>query len=288
MARNGNHTQTDLFGYLDYRRFLKDVSAELREKKQLNVRSFASQAGLKAPGYLKMVIDGKRNLTFKSTEKFCQALAISGKKKIYFEKLVLYNQTTDPNLKKNYLEELIKLLPRSSDFTLEKRHGRYFSQPYYVCIREMVVLKNFKEDFKWIARRCFPQISPAQVKEAIKVLLELGLLRRDVEGKLAQTGDFIKTEDKNAQIMEAYHFHEAMIDKARQALGLLAQNERNFYALTLPLSKELFEEVVSDFYEFRDRVVGKIAAKKKDFDEVYQINFQFFPLTKKREEESNE
>lgn len=277
--------ETNVFDYLDYRRFLKDVTGELKTKDQFNVRYFAKRAAIKAPGYLKMVIDGRRNLTVSSASKFGKALELSGREKLYFEKLVLYNQSADPDLKKKYLEELIHLLPRSSQFILEKRQGRYFSKPHYVCIREMVTLKDFKEDYKWIAKRCFPPIGPQEVKEAVDVLLELGLLRRDGDGKLIQAQDFIKTEDKNTQLIEAYHFHEVMIDKARHALGHLPQNERNYYALTLPLPKALFDEIVNAFYKFRDDVVARVNQRGTSPDEVYQINFQFFPLTKRREEE---
>lgn len=276
--------KTDVFRYLDYRRFLMDITQELREKANFNVRLFAKKAGLKAPSYLKMVMDGRRNVTVETAHKFCRALEVTGRQELYFEKLVLYNQTTDPDLKKRYLEELIILLPRSPHFVLEKQQSRYLSRPHYVSLREMVVLKDFKEDYKWIAERLNPPISPQEAKEAVQALLELGLLKRDQAGKLMQAQDCILTEDKNTKLVQAYHFHEAMIDKARHALGHIPQKERNYYCLTLPLPLEMFDEIVKAFYEFRDKIVNLASQGGKNFDEVYQINFQFFPLTQKRED----
>lgn len=272
-----------IYSYLDYRSFLRDYTAELKLTRRFRVRDFAQQAGIKAPGYLKMVIDGQRNLTADTAEKFCRALGLTGRARSYFRALVSYNQGTDPDLKRQAFQDLTRLRPRTSTFQSTARENRYFSRPYYVCIREMVALKDFQEDPKWIARRCFPTISPAQAKEAIETLLELGLLKRDRRGRLQHTEDFLQTDDVQTQAAETYHFHEAVLDKARHALTQLPQDERNYYALTVPLPRALYQEIMQDYYAFRDRLLKKIAASSADFDEVYHINFQLFPATRKKE-----
>lgn len=273
-----------LFKYLDYRQYLAELTSALKQEKKFNLRRFAREAGIKAPGYLKMVTSGKRNITLETAQKFCRALNIKGREKVYFEKLVLYNQTTDPDLKKEYFDELVALRPRSAHFVVEKKQNRYFSRPYYVVIRELVSLKDFKEDYKWIAKRCQPRISPAEAKEAIEALLKLGLLARDSSGRLKQTKNFIQTEDRDTQVAEAYHFHEAVLNMARHSLAELKQEERNYYALTLPLPKKMFGEIIDEFYEFRDRILNRAQENKEKPEEVYQINFQLFPVTKKEGE----
>lgn len=276
----------DIYSYTNYREYLRDLSAALKAARQFNLRDFAKKAAIKAPGYLKMVIDGRRNLTVQTIHKFCRALDITGRQREYFESLVIYNQTDDPDLKREYFDKLNRLRPRSQDYVMEKRQNRYFSRPHYVTIREMVLLKDFREDPKWMARRCFPVISPAEAKEAIDTLLELGLLKRDAAGKLLQAEDFVRTDDINTQAIEAYHYHEAMLDRARHALAKLPQKERNYYALTIPMPKALFDEIITDFYEFRDRIRVKVEQAHGNLDDVYQINFQFFPATKKEESKS--
>lgn len=275
---------TDVFDFLDYREFLKKHAAELKQKNRLTLRQFASKAGIKAPGYLKMVIEARRNLSHKTAQQFAKALRLNEKEADYFVTLVRYNQTTHPDQKKKDFEKLNKLLPRSRTFLKEKKENRYFSRPYYACIREMVALSDFKDDPKWIARRCIPPISPGQAREAINTLLDLGLLKRNQDGRLVQTESFVHTNDKNTQAIETYHYHQAMLDKACVALGELPQEQRNYYALTLPLTKELFHEIIDDFYEFRDRMVKKANECRRTPDEVYQINFQLFPVTRKRKD----
>jgi uncharacterized protein (TIGR02147 family) len=276
-------TTTSIYDYLDFRKFLTDYTRALKNKRAFNLREFASKAGIKAPGYLKMVIDGRRKLTVKTAQKFAAALELETKEKRYFISLVQYNQSTDPDLKKELFAHLIKLRPRSAYYQKQKRNNLYFSSPHFVTIREMVTLKGFKEDPKWIASRCFPKISPSEAKEAIEDLLAMSLLQRDDEGKLIQSEEFIQTEDIQTQIAEAYHYHESVLDKARHALTVLPQDERNYYALSLPLPKHMYDEIIKDFYEFRDKIVDKIQKSQDDFDEVYQVNFQLFPLTMKKE-----
>lgn len=272
---------TEIFDYVDYRKFLSDRVMKLRGDPSFNVRSFAAQAGLRAPGYLKMVIDGKRNLTVDTIEKFCRALAIQGRERLFFEKLVLYNQATDPDLKCQYFNDLTLLKPRSRGNLPDSRLNRYLGNPHYAMIREMVALRDFREDAKWIARRLSLPLRPAEVREAIEVLLTLGLLRRTKGRKLEQAAGMVQTEGRDTQSAEAYHFHESVLNLSRRALAVLPQEERHFHAMTLPLPKKMFPEIINEFYLFRDRVMARANQLGVAPDEVFQTSFQFFPLTKK-------
>lgn len=276
--------EPSIFDYLDYRMFLQDKTSYLKTEKKFNVRLFAKNAKLKSPGFLKMVIDGARDITPETAHKFAKALSLTKQEENYFTELVNYNQESDPTNKHVLLDQILKARPRTQTYLLEQKHNRYFSKPYYVCIREMVALTDFNEDPKWIASRCFPKIKPSQAKEAIKTLLELGLLERTPSGSLKQSAGFLQTEDQVKAGIEIYHYHEAIIDKARHALGLLPQEKRNYFALTLPIPNDFYPEIVEELKQLRDKLAKKIEekAKSEPLDEVFQINFQFFPLTQRR------
>lgn len=273
---------TDIFSYLDYRLFLKDLIKELKKKKKYKVRAFAFKAGIRTPGYMKMIIDGKRNLTLKMAQSFSRALGIKGREKIYFEKLILYNHEKDPDLKKEYFDDLMALKPRTDQHTLDKKQYRYFSRTYYACIQEMVALPDFNEDPKWIAERCYPPIRVSQAKEALETLIELGFVKRGPDGRLFQTERLIQTEAKNTQIAETFHYHESVINKARKALSAFDQHERHCLAVTMPLNEQLYQRIVEESCGFRDRII-KLVQEESGGGEIYQMNFQLFPMTKKKE-----
>lgn len=271
-----------IFDYLDFREYLRDLAAYLKAAEGFRLETFAKKAGLKSPGFLKMIVDGVRRMTPETTKGFARAFGLTGKERLFFLELVTYGQSEDPDEKKKAHERLIKLTPRSATYASEKKYDRYFSAPHYVTIREMVMLPDFIEDDWWIAKRCFPKISPDEARKAVAMLLELGLLRRNADGKLEQAGEFIKTEDAVRESVAIYHYHEAALDRARKALGVFPQEERSYYALTLPLTKELFREIEKEFYEFRDRMAAKVEqSAPKGFSDVYQIGFHMFPVTKK-------
>jgi len=281
-----NKEKPKIYQYLDYRLFLQDLIDHIKQvSPAFTLKSFAQKAGLKSLGLLKMVMDGDRRLTLDTLQGFCMALDIKGKEKNYFETLVRYNHTDNPDAKRDFFEELSRLRPRSQQFTLEKKHHRYLTNDYYVTLREMVMLHDFKEDDAWMASRCAPPISSQLAREGIDTLLELGLLKRDENGRLIQSKGFVHTPDGKTTAIEAYHFHDAVLSKARHALGYLKQDQRQFYALTLPLPKELAGEIIDDFYRLRDKIVEKASQAGLKYDEVYQMNFQFFPTTLKKDGE---
>jgi len=52
-----------VYAYLDYRAFLRDYYAERKAaSRAFSYRAFSKRAGVSAPNYLKLVIDGKRSL----------------------------------------------------------------------------------------------------------------------------------------------------------------------------------------------------------------------------------
>ena len=55
-------------------------------------RSFARAAGFSSPNYLKLVIDGQRNLTAEMAARFAQACGLLGSAADYFCTLVAFNQ----------------------------------------------------------------------------------------------------------------------------------------------------------------------------------------------------
>ena len=69
-----------VFDYLDHHKFLKDY---FEEKKAhcpfFSYKYFAQKAGFSSPNFLKLVIDGKRNLTKDSVFKFCKAMGLNKK-----------------------------------------------------------------------------------------------------------------------------------------------------------------------------------------------------------------
>ena len=103
----------DLFHTTDYRHYLRDwVAAARSSKKGFSFRIFAARAGLGAPGYLGMVIQGKRNLGESGLERFMNGMKLMGAERLYFRNLVLWNQAETDDERSLY-EGKLALLRKS-------------------------------------------------------------------------------------------------------------------------------------------------------------------------------
>src|SRR5690606_4572701 len=85
----------DVFRYHDYRSFLADFyDAKKRRTQGFSYRAFSRAAGLGAPNYLKLVIDGQRNLTPTMAQRFASTCGLGREACEYFGVLVTFTQAT--------------------------------------------------------------------------------------------------------------------------------------------------------------------------------------------------
>jgi len=67
--------QVTIFEYDNYRAYLRDLYKFYKETKpHFSYRYFPQKAGFRSPNFLQLVIEGKRNLSPESIEKFTNAL----------------------------------------------------------------------------------------------------------------------------------------------------------------------------------------------------------------------
>lgn len=87
----------DVYDYLDYRAFLRDYyTARKGQGRGFSYRQFSRMASLRSPNYLKLVIDGDRNLSAAMAERFAAACGLEGEALTYFVDLVALDQAKTP------------------------------------------------------------------------------------------------------------------------------------------------------------------------------------------------
>lgn len=269
----------DIFKYLDFRHFLKDFYQKKKEKKgsSFSFRSFARDAGLSSPNFLKLVMEGKRNLGLKGIVQFAKALRLNKQETTYFENLVHFNQASSDAERNKWYRQLATSKRFREIREIERDHFDYFSHWYCPAIRELVLLDNFKENPEWIANKLRPRITTKQVEETIKLLLRIGFLKRDKQGCLVQSERNITTAREVASLAVA-NFHRQMIKKAADSIELTLPKKRDISSLTLAISEEKFKEAKRRIQEFR-RELNVLLSDDEKSDAVYQINFQIFNLS---------
>lgn len=267
-----------IFSYLDYRLFLKDRFADLKSSRRgVSHRSLSLKAGFSSPNFLKLVMDGKRNLTEASIPKVGIAFELDEKEFNFFAKLVAFNQAKSIDKKEPAYHELKKLRADLPLRRVEHSQFEYFERWYHVAIRELVGLSSFQEDPNWIRRHLQGKVSLPQIRQSIRLLERLGFVRRDEQGRLVSSAGSLSTGDEVASV-GIYRYHEAMLKKAQESLRATKPQHRDISSVTVSVSREKFQALKQRIQAFRKEVLALVQASDSS-DAVYQMNIQFFPLS---------
>ncbi len=266
----------DIFTYYDYRQYLRDLVAYERQRCPVfSNRYIVQKAGFKSPTALKHVIDGKRNLSLESANRFATALKIEGIKRHYFLTLVLFSQTSSLEEREKYLNELSELRRTDNPSRLDEEKYDVFSKWYHLAIRELVELPDYKNSSKWIGRVLNPQISSSDAADSMHLLKRIGLVEKK-DGKYCSIDKTLCT-DERVKSVKVVEFHRQMIQLGAESMTRFSGDEREVSGTTLRLNRSEIPHIVKMIRDLRKRVLS-IAANSNDADQIYQLNFQLFPL----------
>jgi uncharacterized protein (TIGR02147 family) len=267
----------DIFEYLDYRKLLKDLYEE-RKKKQpfFSYRYIGQRVGFKSAGFFSNIIQGKRNISDRTIFKFAELFKFNKRQTEFFELLVKFDQATQHERKKFYFERLLSF-KHSKFYQLAVEQHEYFEKWYYVAIRELLNYFPFTGDYRQLARKLRPPISPAEAKHAIDVLLKLELIRMDDEGRFVVTNKVITTGPELRSV-SVHSFQRSTMDLAKEAIDRFARDQRSISTITLSVSAETYRAIDEKLAGFRKEVMEMVRNDPHRINRIYQFNFQVFPL----------
>ncbi|HEY8145553.1 MAG TPA: TIGR02147 family protein [Kofleriaceae bacterium] len=273
----GRALQVDVFAYFGYRAFLRDAYVDLKQRQAgFSYRWFARRAGMTSPNFLKLVIDGKRNLSAASTERFATALELSSNETAFFRELVGFGQARTAAEKNRHFERIGAYRQHRAVCALERHQFEYLSHWWYPAIRELVACEGFVEDADWIASRLVPAITPAQARQALDLLHALGFVDRDERGRLRQRTPLLSTGPE-VRSLAVGNFHRQMMERAAASIDLVDRDLRDISGVTIALSPEAFQRVKQKIVELRAELLAVSAGDDRP-TRVVQVNFQLFPL----------
>jgi len=277
----------NLYNYENFREYLKDTYVfQKKETRGFSFRWFSQQADLSSPNYLKLVMEGSRNLTPKTIQKFAKALRLNHEQNKFFENLVLFNQSSSLEDKSHYYEEMKRSHHYREIKELEAEEYEYFSRWYNAAIRELVLLPEFREDPHWIAQKLVPHITYKQAEEALQLLLSLELLKRNSEGKLIQSSPIVSIAN-GVKSIALLNFHKQMLKRAEESLEKMNPEERDVSSVTIVIPVGDKKRIKKEIVEFRRKLISSIEEINETGGQVCQLNIQLFPLTNMEKKRAN-
>ena len=272
----------NIFGMRDYRAYLRAFFLWRKSRGRYSFRTFSLAANLRSPNYLKLVIDGDRNLSLDLAPNFAEACGLNREETAFFLLLIRYANARDLEDR----AQLFRLLEshRQAEGTVPDldAYEAFFSHWAYPVLCLLIGLPHINQDPKQLGKMLSPPMSAQDVHKALEVLLQLGRIQ-EVDGRYIPTDTVMETPLEIAQIwMRQYHLK--VLERAKDALENTPQNERNIsgFAVTLPESQ--IPEFLAHVHRLRRELFRYArtlseAAPEPD-DTVYQLAVQAFPVAK--------
>ena len=267
----------DVFAYSSYREYLRAFYGQKKRERAFSYRAFSQRARLRSPNYLKLVIDGDRNLSMAMAERFAGACDLSGEALAYFKELVAFDQASTLE-EQNQSHARLQAFRRYREMhRLELAHDAYHSEWYLPAIRELAVRDDFSADPDWLAGMLTPKIKPSEAKWALETLLELGLLEVATDGRVRQSNGLVTTGAETTSRHVA-NFHLSMMARAAEALEL-SSDVRDISSVTVCVGASGMRELKQVMQRFR-RELLELSEREPKPKQVVQINLQVFPLSR--------
>jgi len=284
MSNEAPLKQPLIFEYEDYRAFLRDTYCfQKARSRHFSFRNFSRRAGFSSPNFLKLVIDGQRNLSAESVEKFVAALRLNNAEGEFFHHLVRFTQARTPSVRVECARHILKSKGFQKIYPLKQAEFSYYACWYYIPVRELVSLVDFQEDPQWVAKKVFPVISVSEAAQALRDLEILGLLCRAPSGKLMQAQKTVTTANEVTSSSVA-NYHREMLQRAADSIDTVPRTQREISAACIPVSKATAAIIKTMLQEFRHEVLS-LAAQDDSPETIYQVNMQLFPISDWRENE---
>ena len=214
------------------------------------------------PGTLSSFLNGKRKLSLKLINRFCDNLDLphEERERIFYSK----NKPTRAKI-------------------LEQSGYNSLSKWYYDAFIELTHIKSFRSDLKWIGKKL--GINQLKVKTMIANLRQVGRLTTK-DGNFALSD---KETDVYAHVNTTAALKNFQLD-ANNLSRIALQNdditERYHSVKTVAIDAKKIDEAKKYLREFRDRFCIDITETSEDINSIYQLNLSFYRLDKKEEEVS--
>jgi uncharacterized protein (TIGR02147 family) len=267
-----------LAGFLDFKR--KQTASDIRP---YSYATFSAGANIKSPNYLKMIIEGKRNLSPDMILKFAKALGLNKELTEDFELLVSYGQSMDSADRNMFLKKLsehrVQVKLRTGEID-QKTWDKIPSWAAWV-IYAMVDQEGVRYDIKTLKDLLRGKASEDEIEQALASLFKSGELAIDPDTQEVKKARSLIESSEDVPVALVRKLQAQLMYLGLESLYQDSASDREFGTLTLSLTKHEFEEVKFKLRQMRKQIHkdNSIARMTSKGDRVYQMNIQLFPVT---------
>lgn len=272
--------------YVDYRKYLADhFQFQVRQTqgrlRPYSYSDFSAAANIKSPNYLRLIIEGKRNLSLEMCAQFSRALRHNRAQAHEFLLLVTYCQEKDPMQRNRHLKVLSEWRAKRSMEAGKINPETWEQVSNWLVWVLYAMVDQDRVDFspEHLRRLLRGQVNEAQVQQALKKLLDAGDIEIQ-EGKVRKKSAVMSGLD-DIPVELIRKIQSELIYLGLESLHQFNPQEREVSGFTLAMTEKEFEWVRFELRKMRKHIQKEISVKRQSSpgERVYQMNIQFFPLT---------
>ncbi|MBS1971985.1 MAG: DUF4423 domain-containing protein [Bdellovibrionales bacterium] len=256
--------------------FLSQTLKKISDKNSsFSLRSFSRHLGV-SPSHMSRLLKGSNRMSPSLARQVASRLKMSPSATEYFCLLVQMENAKSESHRKEMLRELSLRKRHLGKSVVKNEVFKMISDWHHAAIIVLAKTKGFEGDAKWVSRRL--GVSAIKAEIALKRLLELGFLKKDLDGKirtgagpdLTTSGDIVSAAIKDN--------HRQQLALAKEALDSQPIDMREFMNVTLSMDSEKVKKAKTLIRDFIDKFNAEMDIEGSA--DVFQLNMQFFKLTK--------
>lgn len=261
--------------YLSATEFLADVyRARKQEEPDFSYQSWAQELRIKNRSFLRLIVTGQRPITATTRDLFVKGLGLKGFEKDYFETLIAYNQSSDPEKKDSLQARLFAILRVSQDRVEIADTAEFLANPALPVLQVLLSFRDVRKTPEALAPLF--KSTPAEVKEWLETLGRLGLAEKSndhAEWSAAHAN--FKVPD-SLGLLPLQRYNAESLRRAAQAVHL-PPSQRRFRSLLIPLSEADYTSFLLELNELATRLLSRYNPSELADRRLYEFTTALVP-----------
>lgn len=273
-------TDISVYSYNDFRKYLADWHAHRQERDpEFSKSEVSRRLGLpRTRSFFTDVLAG-RKVSPAFVDRFLEMLSLDRDEARYFRTLVRFNQAGTPEDRELAFDQIVGMT-RVQRGALELDSYRYYRHWWNGAIRALLATGDYTDDPAPVVRALRPAVTVGQVREALVLLQELGLVARDASGFLRPARRHLATPERSRDdLVKQLQIQQLGVVQTSLLAG--DDPDRRVFTNTVSISSEGAALLLDRVDNFR-RAVDAIVERDPDpLDRVLQVTLSLVPLARK-------
>ena len=263
-----------VYNYTSPLLFITDwLEYEKTRDEKLSLRKWAKILDIDTQD-LFLVMAKKKKISSHMASKIAQKLHLDANEDTYLQVLINYENAKNLTEKKVLETVLLELAPfRGQTFCSSDQS--IFSHWVHMAILSMLTVQGVNHSEETLSEALLIDIPKNTISAAIDRLLKLGIISKNGDGFLARNQNRVVSQ--NDAFKKSPHQYFQQVSELAEKAAELDVELREFQCFSMAINPENFQVYKDLIRGFREKLSA--LNEKEDSKQVYQFNFQAFPLS---------